>query len=691
MERSAYIYFIIKKIDMTADKFTSYVGQFKAINFEQIKLEDYLPAIEKGIAEGLSEIEAITNNKETPNFKNTIIALEESGLYLNQVVEIFFNLNSSDTNPEMQQLAQDISPLLSKYQNDIALNEALFNRIKTVFDNQSQESLDAEDIMLLDKTYKGFTRNGALLSESQKDTLRAIDEELSLTSLKFGENVLEENNAFELYITDENDLAGLPESSIEMAKATAEEKEKEGWIFTLDYPSFVPFVTYAKNRSLRELMTKASGSKAFKDNEFNNEKNTLKIVELRHKRAQLLGYDTHADYVLEQRMAESKQTVLDFLDNLLDAALPAAKREQEELKQIALEDGVSDFQRWDNAYYAEKLKMAKYDFDTEVLRPYFKLENVIDGVFEVAQKLFGLSFKLETDIPKYNSEVMTYSVYDENNNYIALFYADFFPRASKRQGAWMTSFRGQYKRDGKSQEPIISNVCNFTKPTPTKPSLLSFDEVTTLFHEFGHGLHGLLANGKYESLSGTNVYWDFVELPSQILENWCYEKECLDLFAKHYQTGETIPQELIDKIKKSANFNAGIQTVRQISLGMLDMNWHTEKGMHATDVKAFETESNAPTDLLPAIATSSTSCSFSHIFQGGYSSGYYSYKWAEVLDADAFEFFLDKGIFDKKVAKSFKDNILSKGGSEHPMELYKKFRGQEADVKALLRRSGLVK
>ena len=676
---------------MTVDKFSSHLGPYQAINFDHIKLEDYFPAIERGIKEGLQDIEKIVSNPETPNFENTIIALEESGLYLNQVSNVFFNLNSADTNPEMQQLAQQFSPLLSKYGNDISLNQHLFDRIKVVYEQKSTLNLDTEDAMLLDKTYKSFSRNGALLNEKQKEELRAIDEKLSLTSLKFGENVLAENNAFELHLTNEDDLAGLPESSIEGAAQTAKEKGKTGWVFTLDYPSFIPFVTYSQKRNLRELMTKASGSKAFKNNEFNNEQNILDLVKLRHDRAVLLGYASHADYVLEQRMAENQSTVLNFLDNILKAALPFAKQEQEELKELAKKDGVTDFQRWDNSYYAEKLKMEKYDFDSEILRPYFKLENVIDGVFQVAEKLYGLTFKLDNSIPKYHPDVLTYSVFDENQEFKALFYADYFPRPSKRQGAWMTSYRGQFKRNNVVQKPIVSIVCNFSKSTESKPSLLTFDEVTTLFHEFGHALHGLLADGKYESLTGTSVFWDFVELPSQILENWCYEKECLDLFAKHYVTGETIPQDLIDKIKKSSNFNAGMQTVRQVSLGMLDMNWHTENAIHAKSVKDFEDISNAPTDLLPVIPTSSTSCSFSHIFQGGYSAGYYSYKWAEVLDADAFEYFQEKGIFNHEVAHSFKKHILSAGGSEHPKVLYKRFRGQEADVEALLRRSGLKK
>lgn len=661
------------------------------IPFDEIQLKDYEPAITKGIENGKNEIERIINNTENPTFLNTIVALEESGELLDRVTEVFFNLNSANTSPEIQKLAQEFSPLLTAYQNDISLNLELFKRVKHVYDNKENENLDTQDLTLLENTFKGFSRNGALLSKEDKEKLRSIDKELSVSSLKFGENVLAENNAYELHLSDDSRLNGLPESALEGAKALAKAKNKDGYVFTLDYPSYIPLVTYASDRELRKEISKASGKKSFQDNEFNNEQLVLKIVELRHKRAQLLGYNSHADFVLERRMANDAKTVIDFSTRLQDASKPFAKIEQNKLIELAKKDGIADYQKWDQAYYSEKLKQAEYNFDSEELRPYLKLENVIDGVFLVAQKLYGLSFKLNTDIPKYHKDVLTYDVYDESGDQKAVFLADYFPRESKRQGAWMTSYRGQFERDGKKRLPVVSIVCNFTKPTEDKPSLLTFDETTTLFHEFGHALHGLLANGKYESLSGTNVYWDFVELPSQILENWCYEKECLDLFAKHYKTGESIPQELIDKIKASANFNSGIQTLRQVSLGQLDMAWHSENGIKATSVKDFEDKAFEPTNLLPVTPDTTLSCQFSHIFQGGYSAGYYSYKWAEVLAADGFEFFKEKGIFNSEVAEKFKKHVLSAGGTEHPMTLYKRFRGNEPDVNALLRQAGLTK
>lgn len=659
------------------------------IAFNDIQLSDYEPALLKGIKEGLAEIQLICENKETANFNNTILALEESGSLLNRVTEVFFNLNSCVTNKEMQELAQKFSPLLSAYQNDIALNQALFDRVKYVYDHQKDQKLDTQDLMLLEKSYKGFSRNGALLNEADKDKLRKLDEELSMAQLKFGENVLAENNAYELHLTDENRLKGIPLNAQQSAQELAKQKEKEGYIFTLDYPSYLPVITYAQDRALREELTRASGAKAFKDNPYNNEKLVLRIVELRNERANLLGYNTHADYVLELRMAQDKKTVLDFLDQILVAAKPFAASELEELKELAKKDGIQELQKWDSSYYAEKLKKQKFDFDQEELRPYFQLDKVIDGVFEVATKLYGLSFKLNAQIPKYHPDVLCYDVFDGDQE-IATFYADYFPRESKRQGAWMTSYKGQFKREDKKQNPVVSIVCNFTKPTQGTPSLLTFDEVTTLFHEFGHALHGLLANSKYESISGTSVYWDFVELPSQILENWCYQKECLDLFARHHETNQAIPQKFIQKIKEAAHFNSGLQTVRQVGLSLVDMLWHTQEGTLAQSVKEFEKEALKTTNVLPDIPESNLSCQFSHIFQGGYSSGYYSYKWAEVLAADAFELFLEKGVFDPPTAHQFKQHILSAGGSEHPMTLYKRFRGQEPDVNALLRSTGLV-
>ncbi len=510
-------------------------------------------------------------------------------------------------------------------------------------------------------------------------------------SLQFGENVLAETNNFELHLTDESDLAGLPEGTIEAARLLAKEKQKEGWIFTLDYPSYVPFLTYADNRELRKKMTIAFGAKGFQKNEFNNEENVLKIAKLRHERANLLGYKTHAHFVLEERMAQSPDKVFTFLNDLLAKAKPAAQKEFAELTSFAKElDGIEQLEKWDGAYYSEKLKQQLFNLDDEKLKPYFQLEKVLEGAFTVANKLFGLTFTEVFDIDKYHEEVSTYEVRDADNNLVSIFYADFFPRKGKRNGAWMTSFKSQYVKNGVNERPHISNVCNFTKPTETKPSLLTFNEVTTLFHEFGHGLHGMLANTTYPSLSGTSVYWDFVELPSQIMENWCYEPEALALFANHYETGEIIPIEYVQKIKESASFQEGLATLRQLSFGLLDMAWHGQDPTGITDLKAFETEQFANTQLYPDVKENAMSIAFSHIFQGGYSSGYYSYKWAEVLDADAFEYFQENGIFNTEIAKKFKDNVLSKGGTEHPMILYKRFRGQEPKPEALLKRAGLL-
>ena len=515
--------------------------------------------------------------------------------------------------------------------------------------------------------------------------------ELSKLSLQFGENVLAETNNFQLHVTDEKDLSGLPEGALEAAREMAMTLEKEGWVFTLDYPSYLPFMTYADNRELRKKMAIAFGAKGFQENEFNNEENVLKIVKLRHERANLLSYKSHADFVLEERMAESPAKVKTFLNDLLIKAKPAAEKEFAELTAFAKElDGPDHLEKWDGAYYSEKLKQKLFNLDDEKLKPYFKLENVLNGVFTIAGKLYGIHFTQVNDIDKYHKDVVTYEVKDDGNNLVAVFYADFFPRKGKRNGAWMTSFKSQYVKDGVNERPHVSIVCNFTKPTETKPSLLTFNEVTTLFHEFGHALHGMLANTVYPSLSGTSVYWDFVELPSQIMENWCYEPEALALFAHHYQTGDMIPMEYIEKIKESASFQEGMATVRQLSFGLLDMGWHSQDPGSITDLKAFETEQFSTTQLYPDVKENAMSTAFSHIFQGGYSSGYYSYKWAEVLDADAFEYFLKNGIFDKETANKFKDNVLSKGGTEHPMILYKRFRGQEPKPDALLKRAGLL-
>ncbi|WP_339653951.1 M3 family metallopeptidase, partial [uncultured Salegentibacter sp.] len=634
---------------------------------------------------------AIATNADEATFPNTIETLEFSGEKLDRVTSIFFNLNSAETNEDIQQIAQEVSPLLSEFRNDIILNKALFEKVKSVYNKKDQLDLNTEQKTLLDRKYKAFSRNGANLPIEKQNELRDIDKKLSKLSLDFGQNVLAETNKFELHLTDENDLKGLPESFNEEAAQAAASKEKEGWIFTLEYPSYLPFMKYAENRELRKKMALAFGSKGFHCDELDNQENVLQIAKLRYQRAQLLGYKTHAHFVLEERMAETPEKVNSFLDEILEKAKPAAEREFKELENFAKDlDGIDQLQKWDAAFYSEKLKQKLFNLDDEKLKPYFKLENVIDGVFTVAQKLYGLSFKEVFDVDKYHEDVKTYQVLDENNKEMALFYADFHPRPGKRDGAWMTGYKSQYKKDGEEERPHISIVCNFTKPSKKQPSLLTFNEVTTLFHEFGHALHGMLGDTEYPSLSGANVYWDFVELPSQLLENWCYEKEALQLFAKHYETGEVIPMELIQKIKESANFQEGMATVRQLSFGMLDLSWHGVDPSAITNVKANEDKAFERTKLFPNVAENCMSTAFSHIFQGGYSAGYYSYKWAEVLDADTFEYFQQNGIFSREVANKFKTNILSQGGTDHPMTLYKKFRGKEPKPDALLKRAGLI-
>ncbi len=659
--------------------------------FAQIKLEDYKPAFIENIATAKAEIDTITNNSEAPTFENTIAALDFSGNRLDRLSSIFFNLNSAETCEEMQKIAQEVSPILTEFSNDITLNTALFKRVKAVYEQKENLNLSPERASLLDKKFKNFSRNGALLSEDKKIKLREIDTELAKLKLTFGENVLAETNNYQLHITSEEDLKGLPEGAIEAAKSLAKNKDLEGWIFTLDFPSYIPFVTYADNRELRKTIAIAAGKKAFQNNEFDNQEITLKIAKLRYERANLLGYETHAHFVLEERMAQNPDKVKSFLNDLLAKAKPAAEREFAQLTAFAKDlDGIDHLEKWDGAYYSEKLKHKLFNLDDEKLKPYFQLENVLNGAFTIAGKLYGLTFTEIFDIDKYHEEVTTYEVKDELGELVAIFYADFFPRKGKRNGAWMTSYKSQCIKNGVNERPHISNVCNFTKPTETKPSLLTFNEVTTLFHEFGHGLHGMLANTTYPSLSGTSVYWDFVELPSQVMENWCYEPEALALFAKHYQTGEIIPQEYVEKIKESASFQEGMATLRQLSFGLLDMAFHSNNPSAITDIKAFEKTIFENTSLYPDVAENCMSVSFSHIFAGGYSSGYYSYKWAEVLDADAFAYFQEKGIFNKEVATKFKENVLSKGGTEHPMTLYKRFRGQEPSPDALLKRAGLL-
>ncbi|MDO5978048.1 M3 family metallopeptidase [Flavivirga spongiicola] len=666
---------------------------YNSAPFSKIDNNDFLPAFKQAIASAKSEIDTIAKNDEVPTFKNTIEALDFSGEQLGRISSIFFNLNSAETNDTIQRIAQEVSPLLSEFSNDITLNEDLFKRVKAVYIIKDSLDLTVEQQTLLDKKYKSFSRNGANLPENKKQELRDIDKQLSKLTLKFGENVLAETNAFEILINNESDLSGLPEGAKEAAKQLAESKEKEGWLFTLDYPSYIPFMTYADNRELRKKLALAAGAKAFKGDALDNQENILQIVELRFQRANLLGYKTHAHFVLEERMSKTPETVESFLNELLEKAKPAAEREFKNLEKFAKElDNIDQIEKWDASYYSEKLKQKLFSLDDEKLKPYFKLENVINGAFTVANKLFDLNFEEIDSIDTYHKDVLTYKVTNNDGDLISIFYADFFPRSGKRNGAWMTSYKPQSIKNGINDRPHISIVCNFTKPTKSKPSLLTFNEVTTLFHEFGHALHGMLANTTYPSLSGTSVFWDFVELPSQILENWCYEKEALELFATHYETGDLIPMDLVEKIKESATFHEGMQTLRQISFGLLDMSWHASESPETIkSVKEHETKAFKNTTLYPDVLENCMSTSFSHIFQGGYSSGYYSYKWAEVLDADAFEYFKEAGIFNKEIANKFKNHVLSQGGTENPMTLYKRFRGQEPKPEALLRRAGLLK
>jgi len=669
---------------------------FETAPFSKIEEAHFESAFAKAISLAQADIDTITGTDQPATFTNTIEALDKSGDKLGRISSIFFNLNSAETNDEIQRIAREVSPLLSKFGNDVTLNKELFDRVKTVYEQRESLSLDPEQMTLLEKQYKRFSRNGANLPENKKDRLREIDTELAQLSLSFGENVLAATQEFELHITDKEQLAGLPETALEAATEEAKSRDKEGYVFTLDYPSYIPFMTYADNRKLREQMSKAFGARAY-EGKHSNQDNVLKIANLRFERANLLGYKTHAHFVLEERMAMSPKKVKKFSQDLLKKAKPAAKKEYDELTDFAVEylrdnhlHPIDELEKWDAAYFAEKLKKSHFNLDDELLKPYFKLENVIHGAFEVAHRLYGLTFEKVDNIDVYHKDVMTYEVKNEDGTLNSIFYADFFPRKGKRNGAWMTSFKDQYMEGGVNSRPHISNVCNFTKPTATKPSLLTFNEVTTLFHEFGHALHGMLANTTYRSLSGTSVFWDFVELPSQILENWCYEKEALELFARHYKTDEVIPAEYIEKIKQAANFHEGLQTLRQLSFGMLDMSWHGIDPTEIDDVKAHEMETFDQTDLYPDVESSCMSTAFAHIFQGGYSAGYYSYKWAEVLDADAFELFKEKGIFNREIGTSFKENVLSKGGTENPMLLYTRFRGSEPKIDALLKRAGLV-
>jgi peptidyl-dipeptidase Dcp len=663
----------------------------EAFPFDKLKKEHFQPALEKGIAEAKTRIEKMKAETSPATFDNTVLVLETASELVSAVSQIFFNLLSAESDDELQSMAKDISPRLAEFSSDITLDEKIFARIKEVYDNRELHKLTGERLRLTEKTYIDFVRNGSLLSDEKKQKLRQIDQKLSTLSPEFSDNVLKATNSFQLHVTNQKDLAGLPEAAIETAALAAKNANLQGWVFTLHGPSLIPFMTYAENRELRQKLWMGNASKAYKDSH-DNSSLCIDIATLRHNRAQLLGYKTHAHFVLEERMAESPEKVTAFLERLLEKSMPAGKRDVEQVRALKKElTGDEELMPWDYAFYSEKLKIRDYDFDEEELRPYFKLENVINGVFEHARQLYGLVFKPLSGIPTYHPDVKTFEVSDQKTGkFVGLFYADFFPRKSKRNGAWMTSFRDQGLWHGQVGRPHISIVCNFTEPTATKPSLLTLDEVRTLFHEFGHALHGLLSNCEYVSLSGTNVYWDFVELPSQIMENWVLEKEGLDLFAHHFETGAAIPAQLTEKIKATAKFQAGYSSLRQLQFSLLDMSWHASDPQQIKDTSAFENQMTARTSLLPKIPGTNSSCSFSHIFAGGYSAGYYSYKWAEVLDADAFEFFKEQGLFNQAVATSFKENILSRGGTEHPMQLYKKFRGREPDPDALLRRDGLI-
>ena len=659
--------------------------------FNSIKIEHYLPAFDVAIEETKAEVQQIIDNPAKPDFVNTIVALDLAGEKLERIKGIFFNLNSAETSDEMQQIAQEIAPKLSDLGNDISLNEQLFARIKEVHNQKDSLILNVEESTLLEKTYRRFVRSGANLNETDKTKYREITKELSTLGLQYQQNVLAETNAYELLVTDEKDLSGLPASVIELAAQTAQAKDKQGWLFNLQYPSYFPFLKYADNRSLREQIFRASSSRANHENENDNKSNIKRLVELRLEKANLLGFKTHAAYKLQERMAETPEKVTGFLDELHQQSKPFALKEFAEVQEYAEKAGFEGtIQRWDWAYYSEKLKSEKYDYTDEEVKPYLQLEKVISGVFQLAQKLYGLGLKENKNIEVYHPDVMAYEVYNEKGDFIAVLYLDFFPRESKRSGAWMTDFRTQSNVNGNSVRPHVSLVTNFTKSTETTPSLLTFDEVTTFLHEFGHGLHGMLSQCQYPGTSGTNVYWDFVELPSQMHENWAYEKEWLDTFAVHFQTGEKMPQELIQKIQKAQNFQAAYMMERQLSFAMLDMAYHHSGFPADANLKAFELSAIASTDLFEPVEGSLQSTSFSHIFSGGYDAGYYSYKWAEVLDADAFSVFQEKGIFDRETADSFRRNILEKGGSEHPMILYKAFRGQEPTATALLKRNGLI-
>lgn len=692
---SLFLFCTVNMINAQNPFFEKYNTPHQTVPFDKIKNEHYEPAMLEGIKLHEAEIEAIINNPEAPTFVNTIVAYEKSGKFLDRVITVFGNLRSAETNDDLQKIAQKMIPLLSEHSNNISLNEKLFQRVKAVYKQKSKLSLTIEQAKLLDDIYDGFVRRGANLQGEARNKYRELSKKLSTLTLQFGENNLKETNNFQLVLTQKEQLAGLPEGIVEAAAQTAREKGVEGWVITLHAPSYVPFMTYASNRELRKELYMAYNTKCTKDNEFNTLEIVKDLVNTRMQIAQLLGYKSYADYTLKERMAESSKNVYKLLDQLLDAYTPTAKAEYNEVQELARSTQGKEFRLmpWDWSYYSDQLKNKKFSLNDEMLRPYFELSNVKEGVFGLATRLYGITFRKNSEIPVYHPDVDAYEVLDKDGSFLAVLYTDFHPRAGKRAGAWMTSFKGQWIDDqtGENSRPHITLVMNFTKPTESKPALLTFDEVNTFLHEFGHGLHGIFANTHYESLSGTSVYRDFVELPSQIMENFAVEKDFLSTFAKHYQTGEIIPDTLVQRIIDSSNFNVAYACLRQVSFGLLDMGWYTRTTPFTGDVKAYEQKAWEKAQILPVVEGTCMSAQFSHIFAGGYSAGYYSYKWAEVLDADAFSLFMQKGIFNQEVAQSFRNNILSKGGTEHPMTLYKRFRGQEPTIDALLIRNGIKK
>ncbi len=670
---------------------TAYHTPFETIPFHLIKTEHFEPAIEEGMKVHNQEVDAIIHCPDEPTFHNTIVTLEKSGSLLDRVSTVFGNLLSAETSDELEAIAERVMPRLSEHSNNISLNEKLFARIKQVYDETDKEALTPEERMLLQNTYNGFIRSGANLAPEQKERFRQLSAELSVLTLKFSQNNLKETNRYELLLTPEQ-TDGLPQSALDAYAQAAKDKNKDGYLVTLHAPSFVPFMKYSTHRALRQQLYMAYNTQCTHDDEFNNLEIVQKLVNLRLERAQLLGFDTVADYVLSRRMAENSTNVYKLLNELLEAYTPTAHQEVEEVKNLAKELEGEDFELmpWDWAYYSEKLKEKKFNLNEEELRPYFELKNVIQGVFGLATRLYGITFEENPDIPVYHPDVKAYEVHDKDGSFLAVLYTDFHPRASKRSGAWMTSYKEQWKDEKGNSRPHVSVTMNFTKPSEDKPALLTFSEVNTFLHEFGHALHGMFANTTYQSMSGTNVYWDFVELPSQIMENFAIEKDFLNTFAKHYQTGENIPEEMIQRIVDASNFNVAYACLRQLSFGLLDMAWYTRTEPFEGDVRSYEKKAWEKAQVLPGIEETCMTVQFSHIMAGGYAAGYYSYKWAEVLDADAFSLFQEKGIFDAATANSFRENVLSKGGTEHPMVLYKRFRGQEPSIDALLKRNGII-